>query len=600
MKAYGGSILNVNLTTGRIFKEDLSENLCRSFIGGKGLGTKILYDCLDAKVDALSAGNIVVLTNGPASGTIIPLASRVNFSFKSPLTGICAESQMGGYLSPKLKWAKIDAIIISGRSRKPLYLEIWGSSADLKDASHLWGKSTFETEKIIKEDVGREAAVAEIGPAGENCVRFACVCHAEGGRQAGRAGIGAVLGSKNLKALAVVSDRSDVEVSNEDGLRGLVAEVAGHIKRDPIGTLAENYRKYGTAIVVDIANQLQFFPTKYWSKVSFEKYRKIGAKALSRIVVRNRACFNCPFACGKYVEVREGEFSGTKVEGPEYETIYAFGGLCEIDNIAAIAKLNELCDKYGLDTITTGNAAAFAIEAYQRGKLKTKRRLRYSAPEDIIWLIEQIAQRKGIGKILSEGVKKASSKLGLEDIAIESKGLEPPGYDPRSLTGMALAYSLSDRGACHLRAVMYASDISGETDRFSIRHEKVLTYLDNEDRFNIFDCMILCRFSRKVYDWPRLANMVKCLTGFEYEKEDLMKISQRIQTLARLLNLKCCPSLEDTIATRFFKEPVRIDGKKTAVNEYDLKRAVKDYYDIRGWDEKGMPKRSTKRDLQIE
>lgn len=598
LPSYGGSILHVDLSRKHVDKRVFSEDLCKRFIGGKGFGTKLLYDLEVEDADPLSPNNPLIITVGPAAGTLIPLASKVNFNFKSPLTKCYGESQMGGYFAPKLKWAGYDVILIRGASDKPVYLYVDENGGELRDASHLWGKTTQETEAEIKKDVGKDAAVLEIGPAGEKLVKFACICHAEGWRQAGRAGVGAVMGSKKLKAVAVDSDRKEVEVFDLEMVRGVVNDVNEHIKRDPVGTLAENYRKYGTARMVEVANELRFFPTRYWHDVFFEKYEEIGPKAMSKYVTSSRACWNCPFACGKLVEIRDGPYAGTKVEGPEYETIFAFGGLCEIDDIAAIAKINELCDIYGIDTITMGNVAGFAIEAYKMGKLEVGRSLDYSDPEAVIWLIEQIVNREGVGDILAEGVKSAAAALNVSDLAIETRGLEPPGYDPRSLKGMALAYALSSRGACHLRAIMYAADLSGNVDRFSIPTEKVSIYLDNEDRYNIFDTLVLCRFGRNIYGWERLVRIVKGLTGLNYDVDYLKKISQKIQTLIRLFNIKCgCDHREDKVSKRFMNEPVKVGEKILTVDEKELQNALNQYYLKRGWDERGIPKPETVREL---
>jgi len=600
--SYGGFILEVNLSNRKVEKKETPKSLCKTLLGGKGFGTYTLYKRLQTNIDPLSPDNILVISVGPAAGTRVFFASKVNFNFKSPLTGGYAESQMGGYFAPYMKWAGYDMIIISGASNIPVYLYIDENGAEIRSAEHLWGKTTFEVENILKKEIKDKVATIEIGPAGENLVKYACICHANGWRQAGRAGSGAVMGSKKLKAIALVADKHDVEVANEDMLKELLYEISEHMKKDPVGTLAENYRKYGTPIMVEIANNLGFFPTKYWSAVRFEKFEEIGPKAMSRYLISSRACWNCPFACGKLIEIKEGEYAGTRIEGPEYETIFTFGGLCMIDDFPAIAKINEICDGLGLDTISAGNVTAFAIEAYKLGKLKAERPVSYGDAEGIIWLLEQIAHRKSVGDLLAEGVRKAAMLLGMENIAVESKGLEPPGYDPRSLPGMALAYALSSRGACHLRAVMYAVDISGKVDRYSIDSNKVFIYVDNENRFNIFDSLVLCRFARNIFDWQRLSKLIRALTGFNYDVEDLKTIAHRIQTLIRLVNIRFGFSAkDDTISRRFMNEPVEPEKNKTVkVNEYELHQAIRKYYEIRGWDEYGIPTTETLEKLKIE
>ncbi|MEM0452345.1 MAG: aldehyde ferredoxin oxidoreductase family protein [Nitrososphaerota archaeon] len=598
--SYGGFILNVDLTNKLVEKKELDEKLCKMFVGGKGFGTKLLYDARIEKADPLSPDNLLIMSIGPGAGTIIPFTSKVNFNFKSPLTGCYGVSQMGGYFAPKLKWAGYDIVIVRGRSENPVYLYIDENGGEIRNADYLWGKTTQETEEILMKELEQKAAVLEIGPAGENLVKFACICHANAWRQAGRTGPGAVMGSKKLKAIAVVSDRKEVAVDNPQTVHELVEEIHKHIREDPVETLAENYRKYGTPRMVEIANELHFFPTGYWRDVYFEKYKKIGPEAMAKYIVSNRTCWNCPFACGKLIEIKEGPYAGTRVEGPEYETIYAFGGLCKIDSIEAIAKINELCDLYGIDTMTMGNVASFAIEAYKLGKLKLEKGVDYSDPEGVIQLIEKVVKREGVGDLLAEGVRYVADTLGLTDLAIESRGLEPAGYDPRSLPGMALAYALSDRGACHLRSVMYAVDMSGKVERFTISSEKVSIYIDNEDRYNVFDCMVLCRFSRQVFTWDKLVKMVKGLTGFNYDINKLKEVSQRIQALSRLFNLKCGSKCsEDTVSKRFMTEAVKVNDRLVTVNEKELRQAINEYYQRRGWDEKGTPKEETLKNLGL-
>jgi len=599
--SYGGFLLEIDLSRKSVKKIETPKTLCRNLLGGKGFGTQLLYERVGGDVDPLSPDNLLIISVGPAAGTKIPLSSKVNFNFRSPLTGGYGESQMGGYFAPKMKWAGYDMIIVSGASDTPVYIYVDENGAEIRSAEHLWGKTTYEVEEILKKEIEEKVATIEIGPAGENLVRFACICHADGWRQGGRTGAGAVMGSKKLKAIAVVSDQREIEVADDKMLNEVVREVYDHIKRDPSGTLAENYRKYGTPLMVEISNKMKFFPTRYWHEVYFEKFEEIGPKAVAKYLVSNRACWNCPFACGKLIEVKDGPYAGTKVEGPEYETIFAFGGLCMIDSLPAIAKINELCDGYGIDTITAGNVVGFAIEAYKLGKLESDRRLDYGDPEAVIWLLEQITFRKGVGDILAEGVKRAATRLGAEEIAVESKGLEPPGYDPRSLQGMALAYALSDRGACHLRALMYTIDLSGKVDRYAVTLEKVSMYIDNEDRFTIFDSLVLCRFGRNVYNWDRLARITQALTGISYGIAGLKTIAHRVRTLARMLNLRYgFTAKDDTISRRFLSEPVEVEkGRRILVRREQLQVAVKEYYKLRGWDEEGVPTEDTLAKLGI-
>ena len=598
---YAGRIVRVNLTTRKIVSEDLPIEMCRLFIGGKGFGTKIIYDEIPKGIDPFSPENVLVVTIGPASGTRVPFSSKLGFYFKSPLTGIYGESHVGGYAAPKLKWAGIDALIISGRASKPVYLYIYDGKVELKSAMHLLGKTTYEKEIVIKEEIGdKDAAVMEIGPAGENLVRFASICHANGWRQAGRCGGGAVMGSKRLEAIAVSSDRVDIYVADNEELERLVRDVYDLIKKDPVGTLAENYRKYGTPVMVAVSNSGYCFPTEYWKKVFFEKYENIDADEMSKYLVKNRSCWNCPFACGKLVEIEKGPYRGIRLEGPEYETIFAIGGLCLIDDFGAIIKINDLCDMYGLDTITMGNVAGFAIEAYRLGKLKSERPLRYSDPEGVMWLIEKITRRESVGNLLAEGVKKASEVLGLESLAVHSKGLELPGYDPRTLKGMALAYATSPRGACHLRAVMYAEELSGTLNRFEANKKKAAICVDNENKFIIYDTLHLCRFARKIYTWSKLVTMINALTGFGCNESDVKLVAERINTLARMFNVReGISKKDDTISGKYIRETVKVNETKVQLAEEEIILMVEEYYKLRGWDKNGLPTSETLKRLGL-
>ncbi|MEM3060933.1 MAG: aldehyde ferredoxin oxidoreductase family protein, partial [Candidatus Bathyarchaeia archaeon] len=443
---YMGKILRINLTGKKIKTQRLPSSFVKEYVGGKGFGTRLLYDELDKGVNPLSPENKLIFATGPATGTIVPTSAKVGLFFKSPLTGIYAESYSSGQIAPRIKWAGYDCIIIEGRSKNPVYIFIDEDYVKIEDAEHLWGKDTYYTEDAIRKDFGNDPnlRVASIGKAGENLVKIACIEN-DYWRCFGRCGGGAVMGSKRLKAIAIRGTK-EVSVAHPEKLESLTREI---IKKMVESTLS--FRLYGTPAMVDRVNQQGVFPTRNWQEGAFDEFKRINADSiLNSVFVRNESCFACPIACGKICKVKEGPYSGVLISGPEYETIFAFGGLCEISDIKAICKMNDLCDRYGLDTMSAGNIVAFAIEAYKRGKLSANFPLEYGKPEAIIGLIELIAKREGIGNLLAEGVKKASEELNLEDLAIHVKGLELPGYDPRGLKALSLAYAIATRGACHL------------------------------------------------------------------------------------------------------------------------------------------------------
>lgn len=588
-----GEILTVDLTREKILRQPLSKVLVRKFLGGKGLGTHLLGELYGGQAgkdaNPLSPESALVFCVGPATG-LVQASSRYGVFFKSPLTGIYCESYSGGHFPKSFKASGNDVMVIIGRSSKPVYLFMDDGEASLRKASHLWGKDTYETEDTIKDELGdkKDVKVACIGQAGENLVKFACIEN-DYWRSAGRGGAGAVMGSKNLKAIAA-RGTCDVrsQVADEEELEKCTAEINQKIRESPV---VKNFREYGTPSVVAVTNSIGVFPTKYWQDGFFEGAEKINAHAVKeKIFVSGKACFNCGIACGKYCEVKKGKYA-CKVEGPEYETIYALGGLCMIDDIEAIAKFNDVCDRYGMDTMSAGNAIAFAMYACERNRLKSEVQLRFGDADSVLYALEAIAKKQGVGKLLAEGTRAMSKVLKMEDEAIHVKGLEPAGYDPRGLYGMGLAYGIATRGACHLRTAMYSPELSGAVDRYDSGREKVAMLKELEDRYAVFDCLILCRFARAIYDWPLLLKLTNALTGSGYDEKELRKIGERSIDMARLFSVKEGISRkDDLLPERFFKEPLRSGSSKgKVVEEAKFNSMLQDYYSLRGWDAEGIP-----------
>ncbi|GAW93035.1 tungsten-containing aldehyde ferredoxin oxidoreductase [Calderihabitans maritimus] len=426
---------------------------------------------------------------------------------------------------------------------------------------------------------GAQALV--IGPAGENLVRFACLEN-NYWRSAGRTGMGAVMGSKKLKAI-VFHGRAQCPVADEDLLRQCVSDIRAKAK-DNKGV--EAYQRYGTPVMVALMNSVRAFPTRYWSEGMFSQWEKVSGDYLrANYEVKSRACPRCLLACGKLTTVKDGPRRGLQVEGPEYETIYSFGGLCCIDNMDEILHLNDLCDRLGLDTITTGNLIALTMEATEQGKLKEQ--IRYGDAEAAARLVKQIAFRQGLGDVLAEGIVRASRELGMQDVAVHVKGLEPAGYDPRVLKGMALGYATSARGACHLRATFYKAELSGIIDPDTIEGKAEL-YCDWEDRLTIFNTMIFCVFFRDLIQWEDLIPVVKATTGLELSRDELRRKANDIITLTRLFNWENgFRRKDDALPKRLLTEPVKPSGKQ--ISEEQFNRMLDDYYRIRGWDEEGKP-----------
>lgn len=576
MRGFHNQVLHVDLKEEAWREEKIPDELFHRLLGGKGLASHLLLKNTKAGINPLSPENVLVFACGPATDTRIFGSSRYGVFTKSPLTGIYLESYAGGSVAEYLSRTGYDAILLEGKAEKPVYLEISPGKVQFHDARHIWGADTYCSEDMVREEIGRrDLGVAVIGPAGEKQVRFA-VIENDRWRSLGRGGAGAVLGSKRVKALAFWGERKK-EVARPDILDQLYRETALNGTKS---TTAIAYRKLGTPMLVDLTNKLGAFPTEYWSRGYFAEWEKINANALlEQCEVVPHACPKCFLACGKLSQVKAGRHLGLRIEGPEYETINAFGGICLVDDIREILYLNDICDRLGLDTITAGNLAGFTIEASKRKNIGIK--LEYGDVDGIARLLQQIAARAEVGGILADGIRFASSHWDLADLAVHIKGMEPPGYEPRVLKGMALAYATSDRGACHLRATIYKAEISGMIDPEDIAG-KAKAFIDWEDRITIQDTLILCRFFRDFYLWPEYQTMILGLTGWEPSREALESIALNVLNEVRKFNQREGLSFEDDqLPPRLYREKLKDSGK--GLEEADLKRMVLDYYVRRGW-----------------
>lgn len=582
MKGFYGKLLRINLSEKSYMVEEIPAEVLKKYLGGKGLGSYLLLNNVPAGTDPLGPDNKLIFTTGSAAGTIVPGASRYGIYSRSPLTGLYAESYSGGKVAPVMRRTGYDAIIVEGAAAAPVYLEVSDKSVVFRDAAHLWGMETYATEDAVLAEVNNpDAQAVVIGPAGEKLVHFACVEN-NYWRSAGRTGMGAVMGSKKVKAMVFYGE-AKCEIADPELLKEAVGRVRDKTKDNP-GVKA--YQTYGTPVMVGVMNGAKAFPTRYWSEGSFDRWQEINGDAhQQRFQVKARSCPQCFLACGKDTVVTEGEHAGLRVEGPEYETIYSFGGLCLIDRLDEILYLNDICDRLGIDTITAGNLAGLVMEAGQRGKLDYK--LAYGDAKGVAKLLQDMASRTGLGQDLANGIKYFSEKWGLEDIAVHVKGLEPAGYDPRVLKGMGLAFATSTRGACHLRATFYKPELAGMIDP-STTDGKAELFIQFENRLTIFNTFILCVFFRDLYQWEDLIPIIKACTGWEYTQQELEKMANDIVTLTRQFNAReGATKQSDTLPPKLFNEPIN-DGKNIITRE-EMQILVDDYYRLRGWDEQGNP-----------
>jgi aldehyde:ferredoxin oxidoreductase len=586
MKGFFNQILNINVSDQSYHVATVDDSILEKYLGGKGLSTYLLLKHNPSGVDPLSPENRLIFATGPVSGTAIWGSCRYGIYTKSPQTGFYSESYSGGTVADYMAGTGFDAVMIHGTSENPVWLEIFEEGVRFHSAQDLWGLDTYQTEDRVKQFVAEEnpdhprSGVVVIGPAGENGVVFSVVEN-DYWRSAGRTGTGAVMGSKRIKAIAFRGKRKK-EVADEKAVSGFAKELAKRGK-DDAGVNA--YKTMGTTALVRIMNHAGGFPTRYWHKGTFENWENISAEALhERCEVRPHACLKCFIACGRLSTVKEGRHAGLKIEGPEYETIYAFGGLCEVDSIEEIAYLNDICDRLGIDTISAGNLVAFAIEASRQGKIDFK--IDYGQVDAIAGLLEDMARRRGTGGILARGIKAAAKEWGMEDQAIHVKGLEPAGYDPRVLKGMGLAYGTSDRGACHLRATFYKPELTGMIDPDQIKGKAEL-FIEWENRLTLFDTLILCRFYRDLYQWEELATIVAATTGLKLSSDDMRLIAASVTDNTRRFNIREGLKVEDDrLPGRFHTEALE-SGKVITQNNMEI--LLREYYRNRGWDKKGIP-----------
>ncbi len=583
MNGFFNKILRINLKSKTFKEETLSDSVYETYLGGKGLGIYLLMKENPPGVDPLSPENKLIFCTGPITNTRIYGSCRHGVFTKSPLTGIFSESYSGGKAAEPMSRTGYDAFIFEGASDQPVWVKISDQGVLFHDAKDLWGKETYATEdEVLKRADQKGAAALVIGPAGENLVRYA-VIENDYWRSLGRTGVGAVMGSKKLKAIVFHGDRKK-ELAHPDRIEQFAKETLERGKDNPG---VQNYKRLGTPMLVAMNNAVGGFPSKYWHLGTFEGWEKISAESLlERCQVRPSACLRCFVACGNLSEIKKGRHKGLKIEGPEYETIYAFGGLCMVHEIEEIAYLNDICDRLGLDTISAGSLCAFAMEASEMGRITEK--IAWGDVDKIAQLLHEIALKKGVGAILAEGIRYAARVWDMEDVAIHTKGLDPAGYDPRILKGMGLAYATSDRGACHLRATFYKAELSGMIP-IDQMEGKAKLFLEFEDRFNIHDSLILCRFYRDLYwDWGYLSAIVEMTTGFKLDEKGLRKMSSTIQNEIRRFNLReGLNPKDDTLPKRFFDEPLGKEGK--TIRREDLQRMLLEYYALRGWSPEGVP-----------
>lgn len=603
---YAGKIGWIDLTDGTIRVDDLEEGAARKYLGGKGLGAYLLYSHLKPGIGAYDPDNMLIFVTGPLTGTTFPAVARSAVITKSPMTGTFMDSFSGAYFGPHMKYAGFDALVIVGKADRPSYLLVENGIVSVKGADQFWGLSTLETETRLKDEyVDQKPSVAAIGPAGENQVRFASIISEK--RAYGRGGAGAVMGSKNLKAVVLIG-KQKLKIANEGAFKEVNNRCRANIKMHPMVGKEGVFPKIGTMMTVALTQATGTLPTRNWQENTFNHAAKIDGHAFEKYIVRPRACFACPIGCSRDSKVKQ---KGSEIitEGPEYETMYAFGSHCEIRDPGVIIAADKLCDDYGMDTISCGSVIGFAMECFDKGLINKKDThgidLSFGNGDAAITVIHLIAKKEGIGKLLSEGVKRASKKIsGSAEMAIHVKGLEPPGYDPRGMKGQALTYAVADRGACHMRSNTIRTELLGlpePVDRFGYEG-KAQMVRELQISYATFDCLVACAFGGFAITPDDYAEAVSALTGWSFSVDKLRRIAERAWNLTRLFNVReGFTKKDDALPQRLYTiSSTRGPSKGEVVEQAAFDKMLSEYYQIVGWDKNGIPTETKLKELGIE
>lgn len=605
MSGWCGKLLRVNLTSGTIFTEEYDPLQKKAYIGGRGWAIQILNDEMDPRVDPLSPENKLIFATGPLTGIRVPTGNRYMVVTKSPLSNALCRSNSGGFFPVELKRAGYDLLIFEGRAPKPVYVWIYDDRVELRSAEHLWGKIVPEAEELLLGETDPKARVAVIGPAGEHLVKFAAVMN-DKHRSAARSGVGAVMGSKNLKAI-VVRGTKPVEPAFGELLQNLNKEVMTDITTDI--KKGSNLRNYGTTYIPQVTNELGILPTYNFQTGVFQGVERISGQVLKeRYFKKAKPCFGCPIACGRGTEVEDpAEFQG-EGEGPEYETLATIGSTCGLDNLAAILKANYLCNELGMDTISAGVTIACAIELYQRDYLPIEDsgiELKFGDSLMVLDLIRKMAYREGFGNQLAEGSYRLASYYQHPEISMTSKMVEMPGYDPRGAKGLGLVYATSNMGASHMNGHTGYPEVFGAPYRADplTTEGKAQLAKQFEDMFAVIDSCGLCVFVAVRYMFDRskellparIAQLLNYATGSDYSEETIHEAGERIYNLERLFLVRSGFSRKnDTLPERMLTEGMPEGPAKGQVIE--LEQLLDEFYQLRGWDANGIP---TEEKLQL-
>ncbi|MHB8102199.1 MAG: aldehyde ferredoxin oxidoreductase family protein [Methanosarcina sp.] len=587
---YAGKILDVNLESGELKDIPLDEAVLRMYLGGKGLGLKLVYNEFRPDMQPFDPDNLLVFATGPATGGKVPTSGRYHVvCSKSPQTGTVGSGNSGGNWGPYLKFAGYDAVLVRGISKEPVYLSIVDGKAELVKAPEIWGMTVHAVTDELTERTGdpKKTSVACIGPAGENLIPFASIMN-DKYRTAGRTGLGAVMGSKKLKAI-VVSGNKRVEPANPELLKERVADSMKKIRENPVTSPTGGLHTYGTSILVNIINEHGAYPARNFQEAYFpDADEQSGETLVKKYLTGRYGCWGCPIICGRKSDVPDGPFSVRHTEGPEYETIFAFGSNCGIKELDALVKANHLCDELGLDTISMGDTIACAMELVEKGKIPEEKfhgmNLRFGDAGSMIEAIWRTAYRAGFGADLSLGSKKLAEKYGAPELSITVKGMELPAYDPRAIEGMGLNYATANRGGDHVYGYMVSPEILGLPEKLDpyTKEGKPMWTIILQDLTSAINSSVVCLFTSFALGLPEYAGMLAAITGFDLDADKLLKLGERVTNLERLMNnMYGLDRKEDILPRRLTQEPIPTGPSKGHVSH--VPEMIDEYYRLRGW-----------------
>ncbi len=605
MNGFMGKLLLVDLTSGHLSTEPLNESYARQFVGGAGLACRYLYERINRDTDPLGPDNPLLFITGPLVGTAAPMCGRYEVCARSPQTGLWGESNSGGRFGPYLRFSGFDGVLLTGRAPHPVYLSIWNGQAELRDAQRLWGKDTYETQDAIQAELGdARVSIACIGPAGENQIKYAAVIN-DWGRAAGRTGMGAVMGSKNLKAIVAGGDFR-VPVADEAALKVAAQAAAQAAQEDPT---CQFLAAGGTASTVDTTMWMGDVPNRYFTVGLWEPVAKLGGATMAETILkRKKACYRCVVGCGRVTTIT-GKHATETIDGPEYETDIAYGSLILNDDLSSTAYAGHLCNRLGLDTISAGVTIAFAYYLFDQGLITAADtgglELKWGDPEPALLLTEQIARREGFGAVLAEGARSLGRKYGVEDMAAQVNNLEVPMHDPRAFAGQGLVYATSPRGACHEQGNMFLVDLGAPTPELGIEignrlessEEKALMTARVMNWRTLYNSFIMCNFCNPPVS--TIVDLLNAATGWGLQIDDLPPLGERTFQLKRLLNGKLGLTPQNDRLPSLLLQPLPDTTVETQVPDMDV--LLPAFYRVRDWDpQTGMPTGEKLRDLGLE